>query len=76
MSLKSKGSLVIALAMMLILGSCGEKSETLRIIYSADEPNGLITEKIVEILEDNPDLNAELIIGEGSMANVDSLVAE
>ena len=55
--------------------ACKNEEANFRIIYSSDEPMVQIAEKMKYILDKSDGLSAELIIGQGSIANVDSLLA-
>ena len=62
------------LLVFLALASCGPDQEKFRIIYSSDEPIGQIANKMKEIIDRSGEFEAELIIGPGSISNVDSLL--
>lgn len=69
--LKSIGVILLAG----ILNSCQNEETTIRIIYSSGEPIVQIAQRMKYILDKSEYLNTELIIGQGSIANVDSLLA-
>ena len=54
--------------------SCQEEATTFRIIYSSDEPIVQIAQRMKYILDKSDKIDTELIIGQGSIANVDSLL--
>ncbi len=62
---------LIPLIILLLFSSCRDETAKIRIIYSPDEPIGQIAQKMHEILKGSAE--AELIISQGSIANVDSL---
>lgn len=55
--------------------SCQEKEKEYTIIYSAEEPFGEISKHLKEVLESELDVTIDLILGAGSIANVDSVAA-
>jgi len=55
--------------------SCKEKVEKVKIVYSADEPIVKIAQTMKRVIDQSGTMEAELIIGEGSIANVDSLLS-
>ncbi len=59
----------------LVFFSCQNEQTTFKIIYSSDEPIVQIAQKMKYILDKSKYLETELIIGQGSIANVDSLLA-
>jgi len=59
--------------LFVVFFSCDDKPEKIRILYSVDEPIGQIAKTLKEVIEREHDLEVELIIGEGSIANLDSL---
>lgn len=61
-------------SLLLVFTACNEEVTYLRIIYSSDEPIGLLSKQVKKIADREPSLTAELIIGRGSIANVDSLL--
>jgi len=68
-------SLVFFLVLF-IFYSCDEKKTKLKLAYHADEPIGEIANTLKEVLERNNNFEVELIIGEGSFSNLDSLMQE
>ncbi|HHP7241918.1 MAG TPA: TAXI family TRAP transporter solute-binding subunit [Cyclobacteriaceae bacterium] len=66
---------VLILVVTVIFGfvSCTNQKPTYKLIYSTDEPLGAISKKIKEVVEKNLNYDIELVIGEGSIANLDSL---
>lgn len=72
-----KNSILIFLFVALIsFNSCNEEKVKLKLIYSTDEPLGDIAKTLKDVLERNDKFEIELIIGEGSFSNLDSLVQE
>lgn len=69
---RKTGSLLL---LAFIFLSCGKETTDIRIIYSSDEPMVQIAQRMKYILDKSENLNVELIIGQGSIANVDSLLA-
>jgi TRAP-type uncharacterized transport system substrate-binding protein len=57
----------------LLIGGCSDRKLTFRLIYSPDEPMGFISKELEKVIEDRHNYDIELIIGEGSIANLDSL---
>lgn len=54
--------------------ACGPKEQSIKLLYSVDEPNGEISQTFKEVIERKfPNIKVELVIGEGSLANLDSL---
>jgi TRAP-type uncharacterized transport system substrate-binding protein len=70
-----KQLLVLLAFIGLLFASCNEKSTKLRLVYSADEPIVQIANAIKNLADDSDKLAIELIIGEGSIANMDSIRA-
>jgi len=64
------------LIVILLLASCEEKKTLLKIAYHTDEPIGEIANTLKEVLERTNKFEVELVIGEGSWADLDSLVTE
>ncbi|MEQ9425878.1 MAG: TAXI family TRAP transporter solute-binding subunit [Cyclobacteriaceae bacterium] len=67
--------LLFLLPIVIVLISCNEEPTNFRIIYSADEPIGQIAKRMEYVLDKNDNITTELIIGPGSIGNVDSLLA-
>ncbi|MEQ9288535.1 MAG: TAXI family TRAP transporter solute-binding subunit [Cyclobacteriaceae bacterium] len=65
--------LAVALLVFTLFGSCSETKKKFSIIYSPDEPIGEIVKTMKEVIERELGHEVELIIGEGSLANLDSL---
>lgn len=62
------------LCVMILFNSCNPSLTKYSIIYSTDEPIGEISKTLKEVLENNIyNVEINLIIGEGSEANLDSL---
>ena len=53
--------------------SCAPQKKKYTLIYSVDEPIGEIASTIKEVVERDLDIEIDLIIGEGSLSNLDSL---
>lgn len=56
-----------------VLSACSNEKITYKLLYSTDEPIGRISQTMQKVLEENLNVEIELIIGEGSIANLDSL---
>lgn len=57
-----------------VLSACGPEEETVKLLYTVDEPNGQVSQTFKEVIERTyPHIKVELVIGEGSLANLDSL---
>jgi TRAP-type uncharacterized transport system substrate-binding protein len=64
-----------SLILILSLGffSCSEKTQKYTLIYSSEEPIGDIVKTMETVVERELDIELELIIGDGSLAALDSL---
>ena len=71
----SKYSYLIFIAVFLVFSSCQQGKIKYRLFYSTDEPDGEISKAIKEVMERNHNLEIELVLGEGSFANLDSIAA-
>lgn len=60
---------------IIFVSSCQKKKPKFSLLYSVEEPIGEIAKTVKEVMERNLDVEIELIIGEGSLANLDSLQA-
>ncbi|MEP1778822.1 TAXI family TRAP transporter solute-binding subunit [Reichenbachiella sp.] len=67
-------SILGSVVLSMLFASCGDDIQKYRIIYSAEEPIGQISKQIKDILDQEDEFSTELIIGHGSIANVDSLL--
>ncbi len=67
-------NLVYIVLAVLLFTSCQEKQK-LRVIYTVDEPIGEIVKSFEAQMEKSLGYDVELIIGEGSHSNIDSLEA-
>lgn len=61
------------LSNLLFLFGCNSSPEEIRIIYAPEEPAGQVVQTLKKILEREHNVKIELIIGNGSEANLDSL---
>ena len=62
------------MALLASFASCKDETIKYRIIYSAEEPIGQISKKLKAVVDRTKNMEAELIIGHGSIANVDSIL--
>ncbi len=67
--------LILHIIISIVLFSCNQEKPKLKLLHSTNEPEGQITKVIKKVLEKNLDVEVELIIGKGSIANLDSLSA-
>ncbi|MEM8895310.1 MAG: hypothetical protein AAGC88_12080, partial [Bacteroidota bacterium] len=67
-------NLIYLLVVVILFISCEEKQK-LRVIYSVDEPIGEIARTFEAQMEKSLGYEIDLIIGEGSHSNIDSLEA-
>lgn len=70
MNMKIYGML---LTLFVFLASCAEETKTYKLIYSPDEPIGDIVKTMETVVERELNIELELIIGDGSLAALDSL---
>lgn len=66
-------AIIYIILITLFLASCSSDEKEVTIIYSEEEPFGTISKKLEEVLERNTGVPVNLIIGSGSLANVDSV---
>ncbi|WP_416864225.1 MAG: TAXI family TRAP transporter solute-binding subunit [Imperialibacter sp.] len=64
---------IIFATLLLFLAACQSELETVKIIYSVDEPKGEIASVLKQIIEEHTRYKVELVIGDGSLAAYDSL---
>ena len=60
--------------LVLFLSACNTEEYNYKIMYSAEEPVGTIANTLKAVLDSSANTQAQLIIGEGSMAHIDSLI--
>jgi len=65
----------IIAAILVLFNSCQPGKIKYRLFYSVDEPDGEISKAIKTVMERNHNVEIELVIGEGSFANLDSIAA-
>ncbi|MFT6866367.1 MAG: TRAP-type uncharacterized transport system substrate-binding protein [Cyclobacteriaceae bacterium] len=65
----------IATILILSFNSCNPTTLDYTFIYSTDEPIGEITKQLEKVLERNFNVDIVLSIGEGSVANIDSVAS-
>lgn len=70
--MKKSRILLLAFSSIFISACSGDKI-TYKVLYSTDEPIGRISQTMEKVLEENLNVDIELVIGEGSIANLDSL---
>lgn len=64
---------VVMLAVFVPFVACQNNTPKFTLLYSVEEPIGEIAKTVKEVMERNHNVEIELIIGEGSLANLDSL---
>ena len=65
----------IIAAVLVLFNSCQPGKLKYRLFYTVDEPDGEISKAIKTVMERNYNVEIELVIGEGSFANLDSVAA-
>ncbi len=63
----------LAIAITLLFNSCQQGKIKYRLFYTTDEPDGEISKAIKTVMERNHNMEIELVPGEGTFANLDSI---
>ncbi|MEO9475396.1 MAG: TAXI family TRAP transporter solute-binding subunit [Cyclobacteriaceae bacterium] len=75
MILRFGSGFVVCIILLFLFVSCNPTTLEYSIIYSTDEPIGEITKRLETVLERNFNVDIKLTIGEGSVANIDSVAS-
>ncbi len=64
---------VFGLLILLVVSACQPGKIKYRLLYDENEPDGQISKAIKTVMERNYNIEVELVLGEGSVANLDSV---
>ncbi len=64
---------VFGLLILLVISACQPGKIKYRLLYDENEPDGQISKAIKTVMERNYNIEVELVLGEGSVANLDSV---